>query len=298
MYGETKQRRLNRLVGVGAAALAAVALTGCAHNDVLVFGTSTTIGLNVQTASTQGAAPSIVLGYEREEAVWMPLLVNARESVLPLCPVGSPNTCGSGRYPLDQAMYRSTIMDASGQRVVQTDAYSVFASLGAHFNGRATTNTGAEAGGGLAQFFATGNAAVNISANEALVTALKVSSAGASEAQARAVEAASGNETADSAFAGLTEAQLAAARTAAERETNQQLNRVDLVVLCATAGGSYRWDKIVEGLSDSTYPEPAKANLTLINDREALRRRLASNPFLTNDAWAVGQAAPFNCAGD
>jgi hypothetical protein len=281
------------------AALGAIALTGaCAHNDVLVFGTSTTIGLNVETASTNGAAPSIVLGYEREEAVWMPLLANGRHSRISPCVSSDRNVCTPGGYPLDDAMYRSTIMDPSGQRVVQTDTYSVFASLGAHFNGKASTNNGAEAGGGLAQFFATGNAAVNISANEALVTALKVSSPASSAAQANAVAAASGNSTEVSTFAGLTPAQIAAATDTAQRERYQQLRKADLVLSCATtADGTFRWADIVGRLSTTDYPDEAQSNLRTITTRDALRLRLESNQFLTADALAVATAAPFNCPG-
>ena len=208
--------------------------TGCAHNDVLVFGTSTTIGLNVETASSQGAAPSLVLGYEREEAVWMPLLVNGRESVLPLCPVGMSGACGTGRYPLDQAMYRSTIMDRTGQRVVQTDAYSVFASLGAHFNGRA--NTGAEAGGGLAQFFATGNAAMNVSRNEALMTALKLEGAEGAAAQADAI--------------GYAAALTAEDRARIDREGAQRAADLTFVLQCVAQPGK-DWAAIVNA---STLP--------------------------------------------
>lgn len=281
------------------AALGAVALTGaCAHNDVLVFGTSTTIGLNVETASTNGAAPSIVLGYEREEAVWMPLLANGRDSNISPCTSNDRTVCTPSGYPLEDAMYQSTIRDPSGQRVVQTDSYSVFASLGANFNGRASGANGVESGGGLAQFFATGNAAVNISQNEALVTALKVGSPASSQAQANAVAAAASNGTQTSAFAGLSAPQIADINATAERERNQQLRRVDLVVSCAMAAdGTFRWPAIVDGLSATDYPATAKANLKTITTREALRSRLETNSFLTTDALTVATAAPLNCPG-
>ncbi|RYY22141.1 MAG: hypothetical protein EOP62_23650 [Sphingomonadales bacterium] len=180
-------RRQRRGSLIRLAALGVLALTGaCAHNDVLVFGTSTTIGLNVQTASTNGSAPSIVLGYERQEAVWMPLLANGRDSP-PICAADAQGRCLTGSIPASQLMYRSET-ERNGR--INRDTYSVFASLGAHFNGRASTDQEVGAGGGLAQFFATGNAAVNISQNEALVTALKVESAEGAAAQARAVGAA------------------------------------------------------------------------------------------------------------
>lgn len=199
---------------VGGLALLAA---GCAHNDVLVFGTSTTIGLNVQSAGT-AAGPSIVLGYEREEAVWMPLIANGRDSRVANC---NPDPRGACRaptepYPLDQALYQSTIMSADGT-TRRTDSYSVFASLGAKFNGD-VDGDGAHAGGGLAQFFATGNAALNVSNNEALVTALKL---GEGASQADAVEAAA-----------LSEERLAALQ--AEQEV--RVSDIAYVVGCANAG--------------------------------------------------------------
>lgn len=291
-------RRYGRVIRTGLLAASALVAGACAHNDVLVFGTSTTIGLNLETGANQGSAPSIVVGYEREEAVWMPLLANGVDSQIAACRAVNGRSCPQPAQPrtgaLGETMYQSTLRENG--TVVRTDTYSVFASLGASFNGRA--NTGVEAGAGVAQFFATGNAALNITDNEALVTALKVSSSGASEAQARAVEAASANEAADSAFAGLTEAQLAAARDAADRERRLHMRRVDLVLACATSGdGTFRWDSIVDGLDATTYPPAAKLNLKLITSREALRGRLEMNQVLTSDAMTIGAAAPFNCPG-
>ena len=282
--------RLARLAAVGA-----VALTGaCAHNDVLVFGTSTTIGLNVETASANGAAPSIVLGYEREEAVWMPLVVNGRESV-PLC--GAPQEppanrrCSEGSVPVEQALYRSEVEQA-GQ--VTRDAYSVFASLGARFNGGANAQDGATAGGGLAQFFATGNAALNISANEALMTALKIESPAGAQAQAEAVAAAAGNGTATSIQGALTPAERAASAEAGVARRNIHLRKVDLVMLCVSkADGTLRWGELVDALNG--YAADQKAGLKQLTTRDQIRTRLTNSDVLTDDALAAG-GQTFSCA--
>lgn len=244
-------RRQRRHPLIPAAALCAVALTGaCAHNDVLVFGTSTTIGLNVETASTNGAAPSIVLGYEREEAVWMPLVLNGRDSKLDLC-AADEEDCADNAVPVSEAMYRSVIITGEGvDRVEQRDTYSVFASLGAHFNGRATTDDGAEAGGGLAQFFATGNAAVNITRNPALVTALKVESGQGAEAQANAVR--------DVALSAAAAARVESAR-----------RDIDFVIDCTTTQGK-DWATIVNASTLSDARKQRLATLAPASRRAAV----------------------------
>lgn len=247
----------------------ALLATGCAHNDVLVFGTSTTIGLNVQTAGT-GAGPSIVLGYEREEAVWMPLIANGRDSRVSNCPADSQEVClpSTQVYPLDQALYQSTIIDPSGTRALRTDAYSVFASLGAKFNSD-VDDDGAQAGGGLAQFFATGNAALNISNNTALMTALKL---GDGPSQADAIEAAA-----------LSEERLEALRVEHEaREAN-----VAYVVRCANAG-TPAWTDLVAG---TTLNEGAKQRLTRVPAGE---RAEFIGP---HDNWVVALTTAAEAAG-
>lgn len=247
---------------VGGLALLAA---GCAHNDVLVFGTSTTIGLNVQTAGT-AAGPSIVIGYEREEAVWMPLIANGRDSRVANCNPDAQGACRAPTepYPLDQALYQSTIMSADGT-TRRTDSYSVFASLGAKFNGDADRD-GAHAGGGLAQFFATGNAALNVSNNEALVTALKL---GDGASQADAVEAAA-----------LSEERLEALRT--EHETQE--SNIEYIVRCTNAG-TPAWPDLVDGTSLSA---PTKARLSAVPapDRAAFIR--------SHDNWV----APLTAAAE
>jgi hypothetical protein len=58
-------------------------LAGCTigkiqHNDVLIFGTDTKLALDVSANPTTGGTPEVTIGYKRQEAVWMPLVVNGR----------------------------------------------------------------------------------------------------------------------------------------------------------------------------------------------------------------------------
>lgn len=160
---------------IGATALAAIALCGCAtDNNTLIFGTSTTFGLDASAAATEGGSPHVTVGYKRAEGVWMPLRqVPALKAA-------------DGSYDSVNGIYQS--INSETGKAERKDAYSVFASIGAKFNTGASASQ-VQAGAGLAQFFATGAAAVNVSQNEALVTALKVSDPQSSEAQAKAVAA-------------------------------------------------------------------------------------------------------------
>lgn len=116
-------------------------LMGCAtpkHSNTLIFGTNTKFALDV-SADTSGS-PGITVGYKRQEAVWMPLLANVDEK-------GKPADCKD-----EKCLFTGT----TGSQT-EKDTYSVLASFGATFSG--DTTGGAKAGGGLAQYFATGLAA-------------------------------------------------------------------------------------------------------------------------------------------
>jgi len=115
-------------------------LFGCAtpkHSNTLIFGTNTKFALDV-SADTSGS-PSVTVGYKRQEAVWMPLLANKDKE-------GEPASCTE-----DNCLYK-------GEAGNNADTYSVLASFGAKFSGTGDTS-GANAEGGLAQYFATGLAA-------------------------------------------------------------------------------------------------------------------------------------------
>jgi hypothetical protein len=286
---------MRRKVLTIACAAAGVSLAGCAHNDVLVFGTDTKFALDVEGSATEGGSPSITVGYKRKEAVWMPLVVNAKDSVIARpctgngnrvsCGVAAPNN-GQGWDP-DSAKYKSTITtykdDGITKASEQTDTYSVFASLGAQFNG-STQGTNLTAGGGIAQFFATGNAAVNISQNKALVTALKVSDPGSSQAQANAVKAA----TLDTAslYNGIDPEVVKAAQDQQNAALALENHKIALILMCSRGSdGAWRWGSIVDATS---YSAGAKDNLKKITDESMLRTRLLGNDPLIAASLTAG----------
>lgn len=75
-----------RLMIMGCAALAAFTSAGCEtlakpHNDVMVFGTTTKVAIDVSAAAQSGGVPEVTVGYKRNEGVWMPLKANATGGV-------------------------------------------------------------------------------------------------------------------------------------------------------------------------------------------------------------------------
>lgn len=134
-------------------------LSGCAtpkHSNTLIFGTNTKFALDVSVDST--GQPSITVGYKRQEAVWMPLLANKDKE-------GTPAECRD----IKDCPYLYIGKEDNTQ-----DTYSVLASFGANFSGEATSPTGAKAGGGLAQYFATGLAARKLAGNNKIAETLSV----------------------------------------------------------------------------------------------------------------------------
>lgn len=132
-------------------------LVGCAtpqHTNTLIFGTNTKLALDISQSPTN--LPSVTFGYKREEAVWMPLVANIDKDGKP-CDVSTnkPDCLFQGKDTIDG-------------RITSVDTYSVLASFGAKFNGEAVGSgaPSAKAGGGLAQFFATGIAARKLAETE------------------------------------------------------------------------------------------------------------------------------------
>ncbi|MFW5661634.1 MAG: hypothetical protein ACOC05_09640, partial [Oceanicaulis sp.] len=162
------------------------------HNDVLVFGTRTVVGVDV-SPSPQSGAYDVALGYRREEAVWMPLLANGEKAGA----VTNDGTEGRGEasnggpfYVGRNRTFRN--VGGSGDTVTEDrrDAYSVFASLGAEIRGDARSTDGeVGAAAGLAQFFATGAAAQALAESQTVNTALAIQAAAAALARAEAAEA-------------------------------------------------------------------------------------------------------------
>ncbi len=145
----------------------AVGLGGCVqatrHSNTMVFGTNTSVGLKVGTDVS--SVPGIQVGYNRQEAVILPLLANVNETSVEAVGGGTLNRlvpCDVGQvvqvlsaeddpgFPVHPCLFVATRDGAA-------DSYSVLASFGAEFG--AKQGTSLEAQGGLAQYFATGMAA-------------------------------------------------------------------------------------------------------------------------------------------
>lgn len=138
----------------------AVALGGCVqatrHSNTMVFGTNTSFGIKVGTDVAQ--VPGIQVGYNRQEAVILPLLANTAQN----------NAAGPDGTPLNRLIpcaLPDTILQPNETHACQftavrgdaRDSYSALASFGAEFGGSQGTDMKAQ--GGLAQYFATGMAA-------------------------------------------------------------------------------------------------------------------------------------------
>lgn len=131
-------------------------LSGCVqstrHSNTMIFGTNTTFGAKVGSDPAQ--VPSITIGYDRQEAVIMPLVANTHDdgNVQKPCDLSQAAAMASSQY----LVHPCSLVATNGGAM---DSYSVLASFGAEFDG--SVNSGGTAGvkGGIAQYFATGMAA-------------------------------------------------------------------------------------------------------------------------------------------
>lgn len=149
-------RRPDRKLAAFTAALVALPLLGgCVqatrHSNTMVFGTNTTFGVKVGT--TTGETPEIAVGYDRQEAVIMPLVANtgqhsSNSTLLQPCDLTkSVAVSGDAKF----AVHPCSLVATNGSA---QDSYSVLASFGASYD---VNGNGAK--GGLAQYFSTGIAA-------------------------------------------------------------------------------------------------------------------------------------------
>jgi hypothetical protein len=145
-----------RSIGFIAALSTLPLLGGCVqatrHSNTLVFGTNTSFGIKVGTDTAQ--VPTIIVGYDRQEAVIMPLVANTEEAADAAMNRLSPCDLTQGvRVDGDAefAVHPCSLVATNGSA---QDAYSVLASFGASYDA-----TGTSAKGGLAQYFSTGIAA-------------------------------------------------------------------------------------------------------------------------------------------
>lgn len=143
-----------RLYPLAASCGALIALGGCVqatrHSNTMVFGTNTTFGVKV--GANTGEVPEVVVGYDRQEAVIMPLVANTgskeNPNMLTPCDLKEAVTVqGESEF----AIHPCSLVAVNGKAL---DSYSVLASFGAEYDAG-----GGQATGGLAQYFATGVAA-------------------------------------------------------------------------------------------------------------------------------------------
>jgi hypothetical protein len=137
--------------------LAAGCVQATRHSNTMVFGTNTTVGFKVGQGVNQ--VPQIMLAYDRQEAVIMPLVANTRDEkaadgsrLLVPCDFTTPSTLPGN---IGYRIHPCSLVAWDGKK---QDSYSVLASFGADFGGQ-VDSTQAKAKAGLAQYFATGIAA-------------------------------------------------------------------------------------------------------------------------------------------
>lgn len=192
--------RLKNLKVSCALLVVSILFTACAtskpHNDVMIFGTSTNIGVEVGAPVQNAGIPAFKIGYNRHEAVWMPLKPNhsaieGDDAVIRATNASKAlNACDTTLRTsiLDTSRRQSICLDFvlptnkyvsssagispdKGGVIREVDTYSVFASFGG--SGNLSLNN---ASGNLAQFFATGVAAQRLGANPAIGLALNARS--------------------------------------------------------------------------------------------------------------------------
>ncbi|MBX9859399.1 MAG: hypothetical protein K2Y20_07395 [Sphingomonas sp.] len=150
MHYRNRRKIIPSTRAFAATIIAAAALSGCAttprHTNLLIFGTNTQLGIKVGADATQ--TPAIQLGYNRQELVLLPLLANTGGTADKLSP------CPATTTPPPTVPVNCKFTGNSGDDL---DAYSVLASFGTRYD--VSAGAGPKAGGGIAQYFATGLAA-------------------------------------------------------------------------------------------------------------------------------------------
>ncbi|MBL4837528.1 MAG: hypothetical protein JKY34_08100 [Kordiimonadaceae bacterium] len=146
------------------------------HSNTLVFGTNTSIGVNVGKDASQ--TPTIQIGFQRQEAALVPLLANTSESGTNLVPCPASAVGNNLKAPPSGCLFVATSYE--GGEITNKDAYSVLASFGGEAKG---SSAGAEIA--VAQYFATGVAAQQL-AESGGANIVVATSASAAEAIAKA----------------------------------------------------------------------------------------------------------------
>ena len=169
---------------------AVTALSACSqmtkHSNMLVFGTNTSVGVNVGKDASQ--SPTIQIGINRQEVALVPLLANTKQSdkgqwgkELEPCPANTKKSDCKNLTSIDlegckfvatstETEYKfngdgTPTVDRTGKQLVSTirhsaDSYSTLASFGTRSSGN---DQGASVA--VAQYFATGIAAQKLAEN-------------------------------------------------------------------------------------------------------------------------------------
>lgn len=157
------------------------------HSNTLVFGTNTSIGVNVGKDASQ--TPTVQIGFQRQEAAFVPLLANTAQSTENPNLLTPCTQAATDQPPPDGCQFVAEVQE-NGQ-LTNRDSYSVLASFGADVSGGSGS-----AGMTVAQYFATGIAAQMLaeSGGANVVTASgsagKIADAATEAAKARQAEAA------------------------------------------------------------------------------------------------------------
>lgn len=149
----SKRILTSKYIKLASTIIAISGLTSCSqmtkHSNTLVFGTNTSIGIKVGQSANQ--TPTIEIGYNRQEAAFVPLLANtgiSENGELKPCPSKTVTTNGNVTIDIKNCLFIAT---HDGQ---DKDSYSTIASFGAKIGATATSGDVT-----LAQYFATGIAA-------------------------------------------------------------------------------------------------------------------------------------------
>lgn len=138
-----------------------VLVSGCytpKHSNVLIFATNTKLGVDL-SYDPKTQEPSLVVGFRRQEGVWMPLLANYGPDGLEPGPLTIKNNDGGGAGAAAETQVWPHMLYQGNDDKKERDTYSVLAT----FKGKGAASTSGSnslgASGAIAQFFATGLAA-------------------------------------------------------------------------------------------------------------------------------------------
>lgn len=277
------------------AATIALGASACAvpHNNVLVFGTDTSFGVNVDIAPDPSSPVGVAIGYKRKEAVWMPLVVNNQT-----CEKGSgmksnsikctTTTRADGDTSDDAVDGSSKFKGKSGKKDAEyeEDTYSVFASFGGNAKGG---KDGAQLA--VAQFFATGIAAQRLGANPAAAQLVSVQSPG-TEAINQANKRADDNAQMLKGLTGLTDEEIANAREEGIKQAATKQQRKEEITAHVSATET-DWNEAAEkrlrDLIDKVEPTFAGDKPSFDNSKDELL-----NAESWTDFKSALNAAPHN----